>query len=199
MKITQSKLKQIILEEHKKVMLEEYKKGDWLPALYKKIQNLNSQIDKIQGAMDNIEKKIEDGYVLDNTSPKVYKKTLRIYEQTFEEYDKKLKAVEAEWDELSSDPKNYMKKRGLTRFRGIATSLLRKNLAVYSLYPKYVNAYFDALEKNNFPTDARIVKRMKEFLNTLLQGQKDKLQQQMDYFQQMSALDKKVEDAEEDL
>ena len=72
MKLTEKKLKQLILEE--------YNKGDWLPPLYKKIQGLNAQIDKIQGAIDNIEKKIEAGYVLDDASPQVYNKTKAIFD-----------------------------------------------------------------------------------------------------------------------
>ena len=191
MKLTKKKLKQLILEE--------YKKGDWLPALYKKVQNLNSEIDKIQAAMDNIEKKIEDGYVLDNTSPKVYKKAKEIYDQTFKEYDELEASVDAELDRLIDQSISLMKKYGTKAVVKKNTELIRKKIKVFNLYPKYVNAYFDALEKNNFPTDTRIVKRMKEVLGMQLKNQKDKLQQQMSHFQKMSAMDKEVEDAERDL
>jgi len=188
MKLTKEKLYQLINEE--------YKKGDWFAPLFQKVQGLNSEIDKIQGAMDNLEKKIEDGFVLDDASPQVERKAQAIYDQTFEEYDKSMASIDAELDELMDNAQAYMQKRGIKRFGGITTSLIKKKLEVFRTYPKYANAYFNALEKNNFPTSDRIIARVKKQLGMLMKNQKDRLQQQYSHFEKMSAMDKEVEDAE---
>jgi len=176
-------------EKFYELINEEYKKGEWLAPLFQKVQGLNSEIDKIQGAMDNLEKKIEDGFVLDDASPQVERKALAIYDQTFEEYDKSLADVDAELDELMDNAQAYMQKRGIKRFGGITTSLVRKKLAVFRTYPKYANAYFSALEKNNFPTSDRIIDRVKKQLGMLMKNQKDRLQQQLDHFEKMSSIE----------